>query len=113
MKRISFSFLFLLAAIVVVLGTLFSFQFENALTISQALTLFFNPEAAQNFDEYFFIFGTAPRWLIWLWSGAILGLVGSFAAAADLQNPMTSPLTLGTSSGAWFSIVLVSAFSRN
>ena len=64
MKRISFSFLFLLAAIVVVLGTLFSFQFENALTLSQSLTLFFNPEAAQNFDEYFFIFGTAPRWLI-------------------------------------------------
>jgi len=109
MKRISFSFLFLLAAIVVVLGTLFSFQFENALTLSQSLTLFFNPEAAQNFDEYFFIFGTAPRWLMALVGGAILGLVGSLLQQLT-QNPMTSPLTLGTSSGAWFAIVLVSAF---
>lgn len=109
MKRISFSFLLLLASIVVALGTLFSFQFENSLTLGQSLTLFLNPSAAQSFDEYFFIFGTAPRWLMALIGGAILGLVGSLLQQLT-QNPMTSPLTLGTSSGAWFAIVLISAF---
>lgn len=109
MKNFSFaSFVFLLV-IVLGLGTLFSFQFENALTLGQSLALFFDPAAAQSFDEYFFIFGTAPRWMMALIGGAILGLVGSLLQQLT-QNPMTSPLTLGTSSGAWFTIVLMTAF---
>lgn len=109
MKKFSTGSLIVSMIFALGLGTLFSFQFENSLTLSQCLALFFSPDTAESFDEYFFIFGTAPRWIMALTGGAILGLVGSLLQQLT-QNPMTSPLTLGTSSGAWFAIVLASAF---
>ena len=51
MKNFSFaSFVFLLV-IVLGLGTLFRCHFANALTLGQSLALFFDPAAAQSFDE--------------------------------------------------------------
>lgn len=92
-----------------ILGVVASLRWENPLSWSECWYVTLHPASAANFDAYYFAFGTLPRLVLALTGGALLGLVGSLLQQLT-QNPMTSPLTLGTSSGAWLSIILVSAF---
>lgn len=69
----------------------------------------FEPGSAESFDAYCYVHGTLPRFVMSLIGGALLGLTGSLMQQLT-RNPMASPLTFGTSSGAWLAIVIVSAF---
>ena len=82
---------------------------DNDLTATESLRYLVTPSAAESFDAYYFAYGTLPRIAAALIGGAVLGLAGSVLQQLT-QNPLTSPLTLGTSSGAWFALVLMSAF---
>ena len=97
------------SAAVLVLAALFVCALENPLSWQDRLQLIVNPAEAESFDAYYFAYGTLPRLAAAVLGGAILGLVGSLLQQLT-RNPMTSPLTLGTSSGGWLAVVLISAF---
>lgn len=97
------------AAAALGLSILCTFTLDNALSWTDRVNLIFDPASAESFDAYYFAFGTLPRFAAAAIGGALLGLVGSLLQQLT-QNPMTSPLTLGTSSGGWLAVVLISAF---
>ncbi len=59
----------------------------------------------QGFLETQFVFAELPRALLAILSGAALGITGSLVQQLT-QNPLASPLTLGTSAGAWLALVI-------
>ena len=97
------------AAVLLIAGAAAALSIENPLSWSACLELLLHPSRAESFDAYYYAYGTLPRLAAALLGGAILGLVGSLLQQLT-QNPMTSPLTLGTSSGGWLAIVVISAF---
>ena len=97
------------AAVLLIAGAAAALSIENPLSLSACLELLLHPSRAESFDAYYYAYGTLPRLAAALLGGAILGLVGSLLQQLT-QNPMTSPLTLGTSSGGWLAIVVISAF---
>lgn len=102
-------------ALIAILGILFAvgialpLTIENPLSFSDCLDLLLHPAKAESFDAYYYAYGTLPRLAAAIFGGVILGLVGCLLQQLT-QNPMTSPLTLGTSSGGWLAIVVLSAF---
>lgn len=82
---------------------------ESDLAARDLVAYAFEPGSAESFDAYCYVHGTLPRFVMSLIGGALLGLTGSLMQQLT-RNPMASPLTLGTSSGAWLAIVIVSAF---
>ncbi|QCJ70563.1 Fe(3+)-hydroxamate ABC transporter permease FhuB [Providencia heimbachae] len=82
-------------------------QLEQGLSLNQQIQLIFTPETAQSFPAVFYLYGQLPRLVIAILVGATLGLVGSLMQQLT-QNNLTSPLTLGTSSGAWLGLVILS-----
>ena len=82
-------------------------QLEPGLSPQQQLGLIFTPEAAQTFPAVFYLYGQLPRLCMALLAGATLGLTGSLMQQLT-QNNLTSPMTLGTSSGAWLALVILS-----
>ncbi|QFU20626.1 Fe(3+)-hydroxamate ABC transporter permease FhuB [Shewanella eurypsychrophilus] len=64
---------------------------------------------ANSFDEIMFVESQLPRIVMAILVGAMLGLVGSLMQQLT-QNPLVSPLTLGTASGAWLALVIVNVF---
>ncbi|MGO2305164.1 MAG: Fe(3+)-hydroxamate ABC transporter permease FhuB [Providencia sp.] len=102
--KITSLFGFILLLLVLAIGNL---QLEPGLSISQQISLIFAPQLAQNFSEIFYLYGQLPRLVMALLVGATLGLVGSLMQQLT-QNNLTSPLTLGTSSGAWLGLVILS-----
>lgn len=64
----------------------------------------------QNFEQILFVEAQLPRLTISIFIGAVLGLVGSLLQQLT-QNPMVSPLTLGTTSGAWLALVAVGVWA--
>ncbi|MDN2483492.1 Fe(3+)-hydroxamate ABC transporter permease FhuB [Vibrio agarivorans] len=58
------------------------------------------------FEWMIFVEATLPRWTMAIAVGGMLGLVGSLFQQLT-QNRLMSPLTLGTSSGAWLGLVLL------
>ena len=102
-------------ALIAILGILFAvgialpLTIENPLSFTDCLDLLLHPAKAESFDAYYYAYGTLPRLSAAIFGGVILGLVGCLLQQLT-QNPMTSPLTLGTSSGGWLAIVVLSAF---
>ncbi|WP_247716707.1 iron ABC transporter permease [Morganella morganii] len=82
-------------------------QLEPGLSPQQQLSLIFTPEAVQTFPAVFYLYGQLPRLCMALLAGATLGLTGSLMQQLT-QNNLTSPMTLGTSSGAWLALVILS-----
>ena len=95
---------FALLLCVLAIGNL---QLEPELSISQQINFIFTPQSAQSFPAIFYLYGQLPRLVMALLVGATLGLVGSLMQQLT-QNNLTSPLTLGTSSGAWLGLVILS-----
>lgn len=58
-----------------------------------------------DFNDVRFLFAELPRLSIAILIGAALGFSGSLIQQMT-QNPLTSPLTLGVSSGAWLAMIL-------
>lgn len=102
MKIKIFFFIFLLLLLAV--GHL---QLEQGLSLRQQVVLIFEPHTANSFPAIFYLYGQLPRLAMAIIAGATLGLVGSLMQQLT-QNNLTSPLTLGTSSGAWLGLVILS-----
>lgn len=85
-----------------------SLQIGNPLSLEAQWHLIFTQEAIE-FDEFNFLYGLLPRLIMAIVVGAVLGLVGSLMQQLT-QNNLTSPLTLGTSSGAWLALILLNVF---
>ncbi len=90
----------------IALLSLLSLQIDTILSLSEQWQLFTQPESASEFRDVFFMQSQLPRLSITLLVGAMLGLTGSLMQQLT-QNNLTSPLTLGTSSGAWLALVIV------
>ncbi|EKO3483686.1 Fe(3+)-hydroxamate ABC transporter permease FhuB [Vibrio fluvialis] len=98
-----------LLAVVMLLAAaaLASLQFNQPLVLSQQWSLIGSPQLAESFDDFNFAYAQLPRLVMTLIVGAMLGLVGSLMQQLT-QNSLTSPLTMGTSSGAWLALIIVS-----
>ncbi|EJC1448655.1 Fe(3+)-hydroxamate ABC transporter permease FhuB [Vibrio parahaemolyticus] len=90
----------------IALLSLLSLQIDTSLSLSEQWQLLTQPESASEFRDVFFMQSQLPRLSITLLVGALLGLTGSLMQQLT-QNSLTSPLTLGTSSGAWLALVIV------
>lgn len=98
-----------LLAVVMLLAAaaLASLQFNQPLVLSHQWSLIGSPQLAESFDDFNFAYAQLPRLVMTLIVGAMLGLVGSLMQQLT-QNSLTSPLTMGTSSGAWLALIIVS-----
>ena len=90
----------------VVIAIFASLQINQALSVSHQWHLVFHPLGAESFNDFNFVYAQLPRAVITLLIGAMLGLVGSLMQQLT-QNTLTSPLTLGTSSGAWLALIII------
>ncbi|EKT56259.1 Fe(3+)-hydroxamate ABC transporter permease FhuB [Providencia sneebia] len=81
-------------------------QLEPGLSLFQQYQLIIRPNSVHNFADFFFLYGQLPRLVMALVVGATFGLIGSVMQQLT-QNNLTSPLTLGSSSGAWLALVIV------
>ncbi|EGR1390501.1 Fe(3+)-hydroxamate ABC transporter permease FhuB [Vibrio parahaemolyticus] len=90
----------------IALLSLLSLQIDTSLSLSEQWQLLTQPKSASEFRDVFFMQSQLPRLSITLLVGAMLGLTGSLMQQLT-QNNLTSPLTLGTSSGAWLALVIV------
>ncbi len=91
--------------------SIISLQIDNNLSFLGQLQLLFSLKAV-DFADFNFLYSQLPRLVMALLVGATLGLVGSLMQQLT-QNNLTSPLTLGTSSGAFLALVIVSVFFPN
>ncbi|XTD80721.1 iron chelate uptake ABC transporter family permease subunit [Proteus vulgaris] len=97
-----FSFYFL----AIILLSITSLQIDNSLSLSRQWYLLGHLDTKTLFADVFFIHAQLPRLAMTLLIGGIFGVVGSLMQQLT-QNNLTSPLTLGTSSGAWLALVIV------
>lgn len=93
-------------SVLLVLAALASLQFNQTLDLGTQWRLIGDPQLAQSFDDFNFAYAQLPRLVITLLVGAVLGLVGSLMQQLT-QNSLTSPLTIGTSSGAWLALIVL------
>lgn len=98
------SLVFYLLAIVLL--SFINLQIDNALSLSQQLYLLVTPSVDYAFSDVFFLYAQLPRLVMTLIIGGLFGIVGSLMQQLT-QNNLTSPLTLGTSSGAWLALIIV------
>jgi iron complex transport system permease protein len=61
----------------------------------------------QDFEQINWAFSRLPRLIMALLVGSSIGLIGSVIQQLT-RNPLLSPTTLGTSSGAWLGLILLS-----
>ncbi|MGP8306099.1 Fe(3+)-hydroxamate ABC transporter permease FhuB [Vibrio sp. YIC-376] len=90
----------------ILLLSVLSLQLDTSLTTTEQWNLLTQQHTASEFRDVFFMQSQLPRLCITLLVGAMLGLTGSLMQQLT-QNNLTSPLTLGTSSGAWLALVVV------
>lgn len=90
----------------VLCATLASVQIQQALPWFTQWHLLMNPQDAESFNDFNFVYAQLPRAVMTLMVGAMLGLVGSLMQQLT-QNSLTSPLTMGTSSGAWLGLIIL------
>ncbi len=90
----------------ILLLSFFSLQLDTSLSALEQWQLMTQQRLVSEFRDVFFMQSQLPRLCITLLVGAMLGLTGSLMQQLT-QNNLTSPLTLGTSSGAWLALVVV------
>lgn len=99
-KQLTFYFL------VIILLSITNLQIDNSLSLSHQLYLLANSATTMPFADVFFLHAQLPRLAMTVVIGGLFGVVGSLMQQLT-QNNLTSPLTLGTSSGAWLALVIV------
>ncbi|MBG2874920.1 Fe(3+)-hydroxamate ABC transporter permease FhuB [Proteus alimentorum] len=102
MKIKQYTFYFL----AIILLSIISLQIDNSLSLSRQLYLLTNSATTMPFADVFFLHAQLPRLAMTVVIGGLFGVVGSLMQQLT-QNNLTSPLTLGTSSGAWLALVIV------
>lgn len=85
-----------------------SLQIGNDVTLARQIDLLFGTPA-EEFADFAFVYAQLPRMVMAVMVGAMLGLVGSLMQQLT-QNSLTSPLTLGTSSGAWLALIILNVW---
>ncbi len=93
----------------VLLLSLISLQINQSLSFSQQWLLAGDFSRAATFADFQFAYAQLPRVAVTILVGAIFGLVGSLMQQLT-NNPLTSPLTMGTSSGAWLALLVLNIF---
>ena len=88
---------------------LLSLQIDTSLSLSAQIELLLTPSSAASFAEIFFVDSQLPHLAMAILVGSMLGLVGSLMQQLT-QNNLTSPLTLGSSSGAWLALVVMNVW---
>lgn len=104
-RSLSFFPILLLALLSAVVASL---QIGSDLSLSRQLAIVTGTQA-EEFADIMFSYAQLPRLVMALMVGAMLGLVGSLMQQLT-QNALTSPLTLGTSSGAWLALIIVNVW---
>ncbi|MBM6550511.1 Fe(3+)-hydroxamate ABC transporter permease FhuB [Marinomonas ostreistagni] len=79
------------------------------LSVPQQWHLILQRTAPESFADYSYFYGHLPRLIMAIIVGGTLGFVGSLMQQLT-QNPLTSPLTLGTSSGAWLALIIMNVW---
>lgn len=97
---------FLALSSALLLAAILSVQIGNGVDLVTQWQLLWAQREASSFAEFNFLYGQLPRLVMTLLVGAMLGLVGSVMQQLT-QNNLTSPLTLGTSSGAWLALIIL------
>ncbi len=97
-----------LAGLLVLPAAAVHLSLSSPLPLWHQLTLILGAPA-ESFAEVALLHAHLPRLVMALLVGAMLGMVGSLMQQLT-QNPLTSPLTLGTSSGAWLALILLNVF---
>ena len=100
---------FFIYSLLLVLGAIASLQLNQPLSWNRQLTLLFSPMKAESFADYNYVYSQLPRVAMTILVGGSLGLVGSLMQQLT-QNRLTSPFTLGTSSGAWLALIVLSVW---
>ncbi len=98
-------FTIIISFILIAFATL---QLGDELSVVQQWHLLKGAEP-QEFADFNFVYAQLPRLLMAIMVGAMLGLVGSLMQQLT-QNSLTSPLTLGTSSGAWLALIVANVW---
>jgi len=98
-----------MTVLALMLALFLSLQLQTDMTFTKQYALMMGLEPLE-FVEVDFIYAVLPRLVVAMLVGASLGLVGSLMQQLT-QNPLLSPLTFGTSSGAWLALVLAAVFS--
>lgn len=97
-----------MTVLALMLALFLSLQLQTDMTITKQYALMVGLEPFE-FVEVDFVYAVLPRLVVAMLVGASLGLVGSLMQQLT-QNPLLSPLTFGTSSGAWLALVLAAVF---
>ncbi|MBJ7536368.1 Fe(3+)-hydroxamate ABC transporter permease FhuB [Marinomonas transparens] len=98
----------LIPFVVIVLFTLLVFSFlqtDSPLTFATQWAIV-QGNITQDFDQVDWAFSRLPRLAMALLVGAAMGLIGSVIQQLT-RNPLLSPVTLGTSSGAWMGLIIL------
>jgi ABC-type Fe3+-siderophore transport system permease subunit len=100
------------AVVLLIVGSLvFHLSIGSELGFGRLLALVSGVEP-DSFDDVRFLYSELPRLLLALMIGAAMGLCGSVMQQAT-QNRLASPLTIGTSSGAWLALVAATIWLPN
>lgn len=94
------------AILAILLLSFLSLQIDTSLSLSHQLHILFRFDASYPFADIFYLHAQLPRLAMTIIIGGLFGVVGSLMQQLT-QNNLTSPLTLGTSSGAWLALVIV------
>jgi iron complex transport system permease protein len=96
-------------AVVLALAFLLHVELGSGVDFFRRLDLLTGAEPAA-FEDVRFLYSALPRAVITGMIGASLGLVGSVLQQA-FQNRLVSPMTMGSSSGAWLALVIVTVYA--
>lgn len=99
---------YLITSVLLILVSFSYLQFPNDLSLDLQWQLL-SGATPTVFNEFVYLFSTVPRLAMAIMVGCTLGLVGSLLQQIT-RNPLLSPLTLGTSAGAWLALISVSIF---
>ncbi|ADZ93199.1 Fe(3+)-hydroxamate ABC transporter permease FhuB [Marinomonas mediterranea] len=81
-------------------------QIDTSLTWLEQIWLISGRKGATEFEELIWLHGQLPRVTMALLVGATLGSIGSVIQQLT-RNPLLSPVTLGSSSGAWLGLIVL------
>ena len=84
----------------------FSLQIDSELPLGVLWYMLVNQEVGQDYAQIDWFFSRLPRLVMALLVGATMGLVGSVIQQLT-RNPLLSPATLGSSSGAWLGLIVL------
>lgn len=97
-------FLFLFMGLLVI--CFLSLQIDSELPLSTQWHILVTQDVGQDYEQIDWAYSRLPRLVMALLVGASMGLIGSVIQQLT-RNPLLSPATLGSSSGAWLGLIVL------